>query len=149
MPKHSTRNRVFGASAALVGAAAVGVVFAAPANAAVFSVAITTPSGYGSTAGSYGTGCSYEVEVKTTSNAAVTYTIAGPTTSNGTVTPENGVASFDFAPTARGTYRITAVQGDGDPGKSVTATVGGRGIQLPNIPWLNTIGTNGACLVLP
>ena len=93
MASKIARLRIAGASGALIGAGALAVALAAPASAAVTGVSIDTPSGYGSTANNYGTGCSYTVSA-TYANAndgKVTFTAqngTGTPVTIGTVTPD-------------------------------------------------------------
>ncbi|WAC55736.1 hypothetical protein [Gordonia sp. SL306] len=111
-------RRVVGAATALVGAGAAALVMAAPASAAVTSLQITTPSGYGSVADRYGVGCEYDVEV-TINNARprsdVSYIAQGPdgkASNVGTKKASGTTATFEFKPTVPGEYTLQARQID-------------------------------------
>lgn len=155
MASKITRLRIAGASGALIGAGALAVALAAPASAAVTGVSIDTPSGYSSSQGNYGTGCSYTVSATYTGNTVVTFTAKNGSGSDeviGKVTPDpestTKKVSVTWKPTAKGAYTISASQADVAAPKPVKANVSGRGIQLPNLPFLTTAATNGTCLVL-
>ncbi|GAB35530.1 hypothetical protein [Gordonia otitidis] len=151
MASKITRLRIAGASGALIGAGALAVALAAPASAAVTSVSVTTPSGYSSSSGTYGYGCSYTVSAEVSSDDVVVFSVSD----GGKITPVNGgkpdakthIATAVWKPSAKGEVTISASQG-GSPAKEAKANVGGRGIQLPNLPFLTTAATNGTCLVL-
>ncbi|MEP9413239.1 hypothetical protein ABLE92_02645 [Gordonia sp. VNQ95] len=149
MANSTRRNlRVLGAAAAFVGAGALSVAMAAPSAAAVDSVEITTPSGYGSTAGVYGPGCSYEVEAVITSQAAgdsvkfeVTKGTGAPTELE-TVEPTlgKGTVSTTWKPTEPGSYKITATQ-NSVSASTKTLTVGTFAIQNDSL-------SDGTCVVV-
>ena len=156
MASKITRLRIAGASGALIGAGALAVALAAPASAAITGVSIDTPSGYGSSKANYGTGCSYTVSATYAGDdTEVTFFAkngSGPEEKIASVTPDPNATtkkvSATWKPTAKGTYTISAKQGDTSASVPAKATVGGRGIQLPNLPFLTTAVTNGTCLVL-
>ncbi|MCX2963995.1 MULTISPECIES: hypothetical protein [Gordonia] len=139
----SKTRRAFGAAAAFVGVGAAGMLMAAPANAAVTGVEITTPAGYGSVADRYGASCSYAVEVSVnnaTPGDPVYYRVLDgedvvvPGTATSKV-PSGNTAGFTFAPEVPGTYTLQAIQSTGTPDwtssavKSTEAEVG-TGINL-------------------
>lgn len=155
MASKITRLRIAGASGALIGAGALAVALAAPASAAVTAVSIDTPSGYSSSQGNYGTGCSYTVSATYTGDGPVEFSAkngSGPSARIGIVTPDpestTKKVSVTWKPTAKGVYTIFASQGGNDAPTPVKANVSGPGIQLPNLPFLTTAATNGTCLVL-
>ncbi|MFW0787610.1 hypothetical protein AAFP35_24200 [Gordonia sp. CPCC 206044] len=120
------RTRVLGAAAAFVGVGAAGLVMAAPANAAVTGVKITTSSGYGSSQGVLGSGCSYDVEVAVNNQSpsakvyfrALKETRAEDGTteltpvpgSDANKVPSGSKATFTFEPGSAGKFTLQATQ---------------------------------------
>ncbi|NDZ93088.1 hypothetical protein G3I13_15720 [Streptomyces sp. SID6673] len=136
-------RRIAGAATALVGAGAAALVMAAPASAAVTDLEITTPSGYGSVADRYGTGCEYDVSVTINNKlpkGTVFYIATGPDGKASNMenkTPTGNKATFEFTPETPGEYTLRARQSD-DVNDSqqptwVTKTVQvGRGFEIPD-----------------
>ncbi|MYR05335.1 hypothetical protein GTV32_02915 [Gordonia sp. SID5947] len=141
-------RRIVGAATALLGAGAACAVMAAPASASVSKIEITTPSGYGSTAGLYGAGCSYDVEATVTGSETVAFTVAKDGTNIGSksVQPSNSKAAYTFEPESPGTYTIKAFQKGNPMSQSVEAKVG-TGIQLPSTGSVE-LPLSGSCIVL-
>ncbi|MEE4025885.1 hypothetical protein V1Y59_22570 [Gordonia sp. PKS22-38] len=116
----SKTRRAVGAGVAFIGVGAAGLLMAAPANAAVTGVEITSPSGYALSSGSYGAGCGYTVEATVNDNnpgAPVQFelfeVVGGSTNAVedlGTETATQNVASVDWTPGATGAYQIGARQ---------------------------------------
>ncbi|MGW0038149.1 hypothetical protein [Gordonia sp. NPDC003376] len=142
----TNRIRVAGGAAALIAAGALSVAMAAPAAAGVTALKITTPSGYGSTAGVYGASCSYDVSATISQvdpGKPVTFKaeVGGVVDSTKTIEPKAGAANavtWAWVPSKPGSYTITATQ-DGSS-QQAKATVA-NGTQLPSWFW------GGACLV--
>ncbi|MEE3852580.1 hypothetical protein VZC37_19725 [Gordonia sp. LSe1-13] len=167
----SKTRRALGAGAAFVGVGAAGLLMAAPANAAVTGIEITTPSGYGSVADRYGSNCEYDVEASVDNASAsipVAFTVTpegGTASSLGSEVPTGDTASTSWTPGAPGVYEITATQviSEDDPttpnvdeyeesSDSMTATVG-TGITAPDFSFLNgslqvDLPWAGACIVV-
>ncbi|AZG43840.1 hypothetical protein D7316_00411 [Gordonia insulae] len=113
------RTRILGAATAFIGVGAAGLVMAAPASADVSKVEITTPSGYGSTIGQYGTTCAYDVAATVDNYASsgapqVTFTVSkdgGAFAPLGAaVDATSEVVTTEWTPTTPGTYKIRATQ---------------------------------------
>ncbi|NDK91773.1 hypothetical protein GYA93_19675 [Gordonia desulfuricans] len=144
----TNRIRVAGGAAALIAAGALSVAMAAPASANVTSVGIDTPSGYGSSQGVYGAGCSYKVSAKVSSVVAkdkVTFSVTpagGSPTQFAEVEPTEGgsnTVTATWKPSAPGVYTITASQNGN--AKTVDNVKVANGIQLPDWFW------GGNCLI--
>ncbi|MXP21254.1 hypothetical protein GIY30_07790 [Gordonia sp. HNM0687] len=159
----SKTRRSFGAAVAFVGVGAAGLMMAGPANAAVTGVDITSASGYGSVAGTYGAGCSYDVKVSVNNEASdmkVYFRVLGP---DGEVVedtatskyPTGNSASFSWAPGAPGDYTLQATQdAEGDMPdweseevEEATPTAG-QAISIPSDPPFGSVPFAGACFVL-
>ncbi|MDY6809091.1 MAG: hypothetical protein SW127_08735 [Actinomycetota bacterium] len=155
MAVNSTRTRITGGAAALIGAGAVSLAMAAPAGAAVTDVTVATPSGYGSTAGVYGDQCSYDIEATVDEEDAdvpVTFYVAkdGDTaTSLGEATAEDGTATISWTPGAPGTYVIGATQDNGATSTTGELTVGsGFQVPAPDLGLINIeLPLSGSCIV--
>ena len=139
-------KRAVWSAAAVASVAAAGLVMAAPAGAATTKVEITTPSGYGLVQNRYGTSCTYTVAatVDNYSDSAEPVSITAKAATGQTLTvlaaakPKAAVVTGTWKPSVRGSWTITATQGDST--KSVTAQVG-TGTQLPS--WI----LGGGCLI--
>ncbi|MGC4964206.1 hypothetical protein [Gordonia sp. DT101] len=118
---------------------------------------ITTPSGYGSVADRYGTGCEYDVEAtinNTTPKGNVQYFIADP---DGIGSPKTTKAvgtkaTFTFTPDKPGTWTIKARQADNVNSSKqitwVTKTVQvGQGFEIPDTGSVKL--PFSGCVVLP
>ncbi|MGV9672755.1 MULTISPECIES: hypothetical protein [unclassified Gordonia (in: high G+C Gram-positive bacteria)] len=149
MGKTRRSVRLAGAAAAIAGAGVMAISLAAPASAAVSKVEVTTPSGYGSTAGVYGPGCSYTVEATVDSQVetdkvafSVSKNGAAATSLGAPVTPTVGSAtvSTTWTPTSAGSYKITAKQGAGEASTDAL-TVGTFAISNENL-------SDGTCIVI-
>lgn len=159
----SKTRRAFAATAAFVGVGAAGLMMAGPANAAVTSVDITTASGYGSVAGTYGAGCSYDVKVNVDNSQAgerVYYRVLGPSGEvvDGTATskyPTGNSASFSWSPELPGDYVLQATQDaeegvanwEGEEVQEATPTAG-QAISIPGDGPFGSVPFAGACFVL-
>ncbi|MXP21257.1 hypothetical protein GIY30_07805 [Gordonia sp. HNM0687] len=152
------RGRLVGAGVGLIGAGALALAIAAPAGADVTDIEITTPSGYGSSAGVYGTGCEYEVQatVDDYSESAPVVTFVskkeGDPTSIpfGSVTPDTETVSATWEPTSPGTYEIGAAQ-DGVAVWTEKITVGEGFVPIPSIGGSadSFLPFAGTCFILP
>ncbi|MFI8770564.1 hypothetical protein ACIGKQ_00190 [Gordonia sp. NPDC062954] len=156
MAVNSTRRtRIAGGAAALIGAGAATLMMASPANAAVTDIEVTTPSGYGSTAGVYGDQCSYDIEVtvdEENEGVPVTFWVAkdgDDATELDEVQAEDGKATYSWTPGAPGSYVIAATQ-DGQTGKATGELQVGSGFEVP-APELGKITIQlplaGSCIV--
>lgn len=144
------------AASAMVGVGAAGLMMAAPASAAVTEVSITTPSGFGSVADTYGTGCEYEVaatvndysesaadvEFEVTNNGGTTWTDLGSA-----ATPTEATVTESWAPSDRGVYQIRARQGATAWQYTANLTVG-TGFQVPNYGGSVELPFAGTCFIL-
>ncbi|WAC55735.1 hypothetical protein [Gordonia sp. SL306] len=148
----STSRRILGVATALVSVGAAGLVMAAPADAAAIGVAITTPSGFGSSQNVYGAGCQYKVAV-TINNARPREDVQFVSRhTSGVVTPMQKAkasgtkASFTWKPTRPGRWTLMARQNDNkDANKQETWVMKkvrvGSGFALPN-------SSDGTCVVV-
>ncbi len=143
--------RIVWTAIAFVTIGLAGVALAAPADAALRGVAVDTPAGYGSSAGStnydvYGAGCAYKLDIivdnpKTAkSKLKVTSTTNGKTVTIYNQKPTTVAVTPTWRPATPGRYVLAATL-DGVT-KQRTVNVG-TGVQLP---WFVR---GGACFVVP
>lgn len=118
-----TRAAAF--AAAGLGAVAAAVVSAAPAGAAVSSIAAQPGLG-----GGFGTTCSYDVRASATGTKLVLFTDNGVPITGGGIAPSGGVATANWTPTTPGTHILRARQGLSV--RTVAVTVG-HGLNLGSL----------------
>lgn len=135
--------RLTAAAVAIAGAGAMGVAMAAPAGAAVTGVSITTPSGYGSVEGRYGTSCQYNVEAKVSGEESVDFYAVQkegePKPFKAKVSVDDGKASATWVPSSTGAVQLHVVPtGDPEPkwddkAENIYEATVGTGLALPGV----------------